>query len=293
MGYRRKRRQQRNSHRACSVFSAPNYKDLAQRRREGNSSFPSAVSAPLRETAPSTIRNPKSAIRSMSSIDNLNMTSCPFVSPTESLERAAHIAGAVRLDDVAPTGIRWLWPGRIPLGRVTLLVSDPGLGKSLTLDIAARVSRGAPWPDQCSRHTPCAVTQTDARQGDKEQGRQGENESTPQLSLSPCLSVSPSCGCPPLPGSPALRLPLLRFSPSPRLPLLRPPPHRRRRPRRHGPSAPRSIRRRFLPHPGHLRRTRPTLRRRPPHVRPQSRPGPAHKSAACAPRMPPRGDRPD
>ncbi len=62
---------------------------------------------------------------------------------------AAHIAGAVRLADVKPTNIRWLWPGRIPLGRVTLLVSDPGIGKSLlTLDIAARVSRGAPWPDQ-------------------------------------------------------------------------------------------------------------------------------------------------
>src|SRR4051812_10630163 len=38
---------------------------------------------------------------------------------------------------------------RIPLGRITLLVSDPGLGKSLlALDIAARVSRGAPWPDE-------------------------------------------------------------------------------------------------------------------------------------------------
>jgi hypothetical protein len=62
---------------------------------------------------------------------------------------AAHIAGAVRLTDVKPERIRWLWPGRIPLGRVTLLVSDPGLGKSLlTLDIAAAVSTGAPWPDQ-------------------------------------------------------------------------------------------------------------------------------------------------
>jgi hypothetical protein len=80
----------------------------------------------------------------------------PYTSPsTTNLPRAARIAGAVRLADVVPTGIRWLWPGRIPLGRVTLLVSDPGLGKSLlTLDIAARVSRAAPWPDQCSPLAP-------------------------------------------------------------------------------------------------------------------------------------------
>jgi len=54
---------------------------------------------------------------------------CPFVTPDDQPARAARIPGAVRLADVAPTGIRWLWPGRIPLGRITLLVSDPGLGK--------------------------------------------------------------------------------------------------------------------------------------------------------------------
>ena len=41
----------------------------------------------------------------------------------------------------------WLWPGRVPLGKLTLLIGDPGLGKSfVTLDIAARVSRGLPLP---------------------------------------------------------------------------------------------------------------------------------------------------
>ena len=49
--------------------------------------------------------------------------------------------------------VEWLWPNRIPIGKVTLLVGDPGNGKSLVaLDIAARVAaeeavRGA-WPDQ-------------------------------------------------------------------------------------------------------------------------------------------------
>lgn len=41
----------------------------------------------------------------------------------------------------------WLWPGRVPIGKLTMLVGDPGLGKSLVaLDIAARVSRGMAPP---------------------------------------------------------------------------------------------------------------------------------------------------
>ena len=52
------------------------------------------------------------------------------------------------MSDVAPEQVEWLWRERIAIGKLTLLVGDPGQGKSfLTLDIAARVSRGAPWPD--------------------------------------------------------------------------------------------------------------------------------------------------
>jgi hypothetical protein len=52
------------------------------------------------------------------------------------------------LADVEARPVAWLWPGRIPLGRITLLVGRPGEGKSfLTLDAAARVSTGSPWPD--------------------------------------------------------------------------------------------------------------------------------------------------
>src|SRR3954471_9745513 len=64
---------------------------------------------------------------------------------------AARRVGAFRLDDIDPVSNNWLWPGRTPLGYVTLLVADPGAGKSLVaLDIAARVSRGASWPDEKS-----------------------------------------------------------------------------------------------------------------------------------------------
>ncbi|MDP6063348.1 MAG: AAA family ATPase, partial [SAR202 cluster bacterium] len=52
------------------------------------------------------------------------------------------------LSGVKPEEVNWLWPGRIPRGKNTLLAGDAGLGKSyLSLDIAARVSRGGTWPD--------------------------------------------------------------------------------------------------------------------------------------------------
>ena len=53
---------------------------------------------------------------------------------------------------VEPTDIRWLWPGRIPLGRMTLMVGRPGCGKSfLTAYAAGTVSTGRAWCDG----TPC------------------------------------------------------------------------------------------------------------------------------------------
>jgi len=61
----------------------------------------------------------------------------------------------IRLDQVKPEQVRWLWPGRIPLGKVTLLVGDPGVGKSLlTLDIAARVTKERGWPDHPDSQAP-------------------------------------------------------------------------------------------------------------------------------------------
>jgi archaellum biogenesis ATPase FlaH len=52
------------------------------------------------------------------------------------------------LSDVEPETVHWLWGGRIPLGKLTVLDGDPGEGKSvLMLDIAARVSTGKGMPD--------------------------------------------------------------------------------------------------------------------------------------------------
>jgi len=66
------------------------------------------------------------------------------------LNAAELIGGPVLrcLADVQPEAVRWLWPGRLALGKLALIFGDPGLGKSwVTMDLAARVSTGAPWPD--------------------------------------------------------------------------------------------------------------------------------------------------
>lgn len=44
--------------------------------------------------------------------------------------------------------IDWLWPGRLAIGKLSLLTGDGGVGKSLlTCDLASRISRGETFPD--------------------------------------------------------------------------------------------------------------------------------------------------
>src|SRR6266568_2514520 len=62
---------------------------------------------------------------------------------TETIEE-----GVTPLSSFKPLPLRWLWPGRILRGKLTILDGEPGLGKSLfTLDLAARVTTGQPMPD--------------------------------------------------------------------------------------------------------------------------------------------------
>lgn len=52
-------------------------------------------------------------------------------------------------DKIAPKAVEWLWPSRIPMGKLTVIAGDPKVGKSvLAVDLTARVSSGARWPDQ-------------------------------------------------------------------------------------------------------------------------------------------------
>jgi len=49
--------------------------------------------------------------------------------------------------DIESKPIDWLWEDRLALGKLTLLASDPGMGKSiLSSNIAATVSIGGEWP---------------------------------------------------------------------------------------------------------------------------------------------------
>jgi hypothetical protein len=53
-----------------------------------------------------------------------------------------------RMSNVIPRPIEWLWPGRFPLGMLSMLAGEQGIGKSFfAIDMATRVSTGADWPD--------------------------------------------------------------------------------------------------------------------------------------------------
>lgn len=48
-----------------------------------------------------------------------------------------------RASDIVPTAIKWLWPGWLPEGKLTLLAGSPGTGKTtLALAIAATITTG-------------------------------------------------------------------------------------------------------------------------------------------------------
>jgi hypothetical protein len=77
-----------------------------------------------------------------------------FTTPTSDAP-AAPEAVTICLADVEPQPINWLWPNRIAMGKLTMLCGDPGLGKSfLALDLGARVTQGAPWPDNRDTYAP-------------------------------------------------------------------------------------------------------------------------------------------
>jgi len=52
-----------------------------------------------------------------------------------------------RASDVQPEKLIWVWPGRIPEGKLVLVGGPPGLGKSqLTAFVSATISNGGDWP---------------------------------------------------------------------------------------------------------------------------------------------------
>lgn len=61
---------------------------------------------------------------------------------------ASTTLSVTRLSDVVPERVRWLWDGRLPIGKMVVLDGDPGLGKStVAAFIAGVVTTGGTWPD--------------------------------------------------------------------------------------------------------------------------------------------------
>jgi AAA domain len=66
------------------------------------------------------------------------------------LEKVGQFASDVEMEP-----IQWLWSGYLARGKLHVIDGDPEASKStLTLDLAARLSTGAPWPDGASNGSP-------------------------------------------------------------------------------------------------------------------------------------------
>lgn len=88
--------------------------------------------------------------QSAASPDSIRIEVEALAAATSTMNLSDLIGGPVvrNLSEVPSEPIRWLWPGRIPLGKVTVIAGEGGVGKSfLTTDVAARVTRGKAWPD--------------------------------------------------------------------------------------------------------------------------------------------------
>jgi putative DNA primase/helicase len=92
-----------------------------------------------------TVEEVEATIRSAIEAASAAKIALPLIDlPAKPLKRTliAH-----RASDLEPERLVWVWPGRIPEGKLVLLGGPPGLGKSqLTAYISATVSNGGHWP---------------------------------------------------------------------------------------------------------------------------------------------------
>ena len=87
--------------------------------------------------------------RALAALDSLTTDRLRKVVIIKKSDAAA--APAVRLirgDAIKLEPVRWLWPGFIPAGMLTIIGGSPGCGKTtIALAIAAITTRGGTWPD--------------------------------------------------------------------------------------------------------------------------------------------------
>lgn len=70
------------------------------------------------------------------------------------------------LNDVVPEDVKWLWYPYVPLGKLTLIEGDPGIGKSwLTCALAATISSGGCLPGQTTNMPPQRIMLVNSEDG--------------------------------------------------------------------------------------------------------------------------------
>jgi putative DNA primase/helicase len=71
----------------------------------------------------------------------------PVQIPVNGATKPTSSAEIIRVSSVQAQPIKWLWPSRMALGKVTMVAGNPGLGKSqFTTYLASQVSNGGNWP---------------------------------------------------------------------------------------------------------------------------------------------------
>ena len=72
----------------------------------------------------------------------------------------------IKMSDVEPTKVEWLWYPYIPYGKITIIQGDPGEGKTtLILNLAALLSKGEKLPESEEKSDPINIIYQTAEDG--------------------------------------------------------------------------------------------------------------------------------
>lgn len=83
------------------------------------------------------------------SIESFCAISPVSIIAAEATTNGAHRPVLVRLSEVEPESVTWAWKDRLAVGKIALIIGDPGGGKTYLTsgDLASRITRGMAWPD--------------------------------------------------------------------------------------------------------------------------------------------------
>jgi hypothetical protein len=70
-------------------------------------------------------------------------------------DKAGDEIASVLASEITPRSVRWIWPGRIPRGKLTIVAGDSGQGKTtMVMNVVARLSSGRTLPCSKTQHQP-------------------------------------------------------------------------------------------------------------------------------------------